>query len=245
MPLDVVDFNKSGVEPRGKFLPLSGIPIYYYLCEACGFCFAPEFQRWSQRDFVDRIYNAGYAEVDPDYAGPRPQANARFIEQLFGNSRGKIRHIDYGAGAGLLSDVLSAAGWESSPYDPFAAQAASRPSGRFELITAFEVFEHVADVSRLMKDLVELMAQESVLLFSTLLSDGEIARNQRLAWWYAAPRNGHISLFSGRSLALALGGAGLNLASFSVGMHLGFRSLPQWASHLTISPAPQAPPAAA
>lgn len=29
-PLDVVDFNKSCEEARGKFLQLSGIAVYYY-----------------------------------------------------------------------------------------------------------------------------------------------------------------------------------------------------------------------
>ena len=38
------------------------------------------------------------------------------------------------------------------------------------------------------------------MLFSTALSDGGLARNQRLRWWYASPRNGHISLFSHRSV---------------------------------------------
>jgi hypothetical protein len=41
------------------------------------------------------------------------------------------------------------------------------------------------------------------VLFSTLLSDGEIVRGRPLRWWYAAPRNGHISLFSAQSLRLA------------------------------------------
>jgi hypothetical protein len=35
-------------------------------------------------------------------------------------------------------------------------------------------------------------------MFSTLLSDGNIKLGQKLTWWYASPRNGHISLFSRR-----------------------------------------------
>ena len=43
----VVDFNKSRIEGSGTFLPLTGIPISYYLCQKCGFCWAPEMNAWS------------------------------------------------------------------------------------------------------------------------------------------------------------------------------------------------------
>jgi hypothetical protein len=236
-PLDVVDFNKSCEEARGKFLPLSGIPVYYHLCEECGFCFAPEFQRWSPGDFSERIYNAGYAQVDPDYAGARPKGNADLVQKLFGKSRGQIRHLDYGGGAGLLSSALNQAGWKSSSYDPFVDRTAAGGLGKFDLVTAFEVFEHAPDVSRLLQEVVGLMDDESLLLFSTLLSDGQIERNKRLTWWYAGPRNGHVSLFSRKSLVLALCSRGLTMGSFSPVLHVGFRRLPPWASHL-MSPAP-------
>ncbi len=66
VPHDVVDFNKSCEEVRGKFLPLSGEPIYYNLCHACGFCFAPSMYHWSSGMFSEKVYNADYATVDPD-----------------------------------------------------------------------------------------------------------------------------------------------------------------------------------
>ena len=55
--LDVVDFNKSCEEVRGKFLGLAGIPVYYALCGKCGFCFAPELSTWKLEEFEERIYN--------------------------------------------------------------------------------------------------------------------------------------------------------------------------------------------
>jgi SAM-dependent methyltransferase len=231
-PLDVVDFNKSCEERRGKFLPLSGVPVYYHLCNGCGFCFAPEFQRWSQQDFAERIYNAGYVEVDPDYTGVRPKHNAGLIGSLFGNARGHVRHLDYGSGAGLLTETLRQAGWNSSAYDPFVDSAAASGGGTYDLITAFEVFEHVADVPGLLQDLDRLLDQDGVMLLSTLLSDGEIATNRRLTWWYASPRNGHISLYSRKSLTLAVARIDLQLGSFSPGLHIAFGDLPGWASHL-------------
>lgn len=231
-PLDAVDFNKSCEEGRGKFLPRSGIPVRYHLCQDCGFCFAPEFRRWSHRDFAERIYNAGYGKVDPDYAEIRPKTNAALIEKLFGKSRDSIRHLDYGGGAGVLSRTLNLSGWQSASYDPFTVPADPVASGPFDLITAFEVFEHVADAPRLVQELAGLMANDGLLFFSTLVSDGEIAPNRKLSWWYAAPRNGHISLFSSRSLELALGARGLLLGSLSPIYHVGFREMPGWASHL-------------
>ncbi len=227
---DTVDFNKSCAESWGVILPDAGVPIDYHLCEACGFCFAPEFARWSAEDFTSRIYNADYATVDPDYAGSRPLGNAGHIHKLFGAAREKIRHLDYGGGAGLLSETLRRRGWQSVSYDPFVNPTDVKGLGTFDLVTAFEVFEHSADIAKLLEELRSLISDGGLLYFSTLLSDGHVARDQRLKWWYGSPRNGHISLFSRRSLAIALKRIGLNLASASPVLHLGFREMPAWAA---------------
>lgn len=232
VPHDVVDFNKSCAESWGTFLPLCGTPIYYYLCEGCGFCFAPEFRHWSPQDFAERIYNEGYGTVDPDYAGARSRGNAELLEKLFGDCREEIRHLDYGGGAGLLSDVLSRRGWESVSCDPFVNPADVRELGTFDLITAFEVFEHSPDIPGLLGELRSLLSPSSLMLISTLLSDGEVAMHKRLTWWYASPRNGHISLFSRNSLVRGLARIGLTLESKSPDMHFAFESVPGWASHL-------------
>lgn len=229
--LDSVDFNKNCEEARGLKLPRSGEPIEYRLCDACGFCFAPEIARWSFRDFEQRIYNDDYEAVDPDYRRARPEANANLLEQLFGSS--KPSHIDYGGGSGVLSAALRDKGWSSRTFDPFVdREVRVRELGRFDLVTAFEVFEHVPDIEVLFADLQSLVAPGGLLLFSTLLSDGEIVRGRPLLWWYAAPRNGHISLFSAQSLRLSLNQRGLNLASASANLHLAYRTVPAWARHL-------------
>jgi 2-polyprenyl-6-hydroxyphenyl methylase/3-demethylubiquinone-9 3-methyltransferase len=84
---DVVDFNKSCEEIRGKFLPLSGVPIYYVQCSNCLFTFAPEFKNWSENDFLEKIYNDQYIEIDPDYSEARPQANCNVLEKPFGGKK--------------------------------------------------------------------------------------------------------------------------------------------------------------
>ena len=228
--LDVVDLNKSCEEARGFFLPASGVPIYYARCDHCGFCFAPEMHRWSIEEFSRRIYNDDYKLVDPDYLEARPKANGQMLAGMFASQSLSIRHLDYGGGNAVLSNMLFAAGWDSTSYDPFVDGPLPGNLGKFNLVTSFEVFEHVPDVQDLISTLSSLVADDGMILFSTLLSDGNLAPNQRVLWWYASPRNGHISLFSRRSLALLGEKEGFELVSFSPNLHAFWRKMPTWAA---------------
>lgn len=229
--LDAVDFNKSCEEARGIHLHKSGMLIRYYLCDACGFCFAPDIATWDKAEFKSRIYNDEYAAVDPDYLQNRPISNANMLDDSLAGAG--IRHIDYGGGSGLLSESLRSKGWNSVSYDPFVnADKQVTDLGQFDLITAFEVFEHVPDVDALFADFKKLTKPDTLIIFSTLLSDGQIARGQSLQWWYASPRNGHISLFSKDSLHCCVQRHGFKLISFSTVLHVAFRSIPSWAERL-------------
>ncbi|NYE59759.1 hypothetical protein FHW58_000911 [Duganella sp. 1224] len=233
VPHDVVDFNKNCEEMHQRFLPLAGWPIYYHRCPECGFVLAPEFQRWSEQDFLHHIYNEEYAAVDPDGAARRPAKDAAFLQQVFGSARKQIRHLDYGGGAGALSAALVKHGWDSASHEPFprAGQQPAAP-GKYNLITALKVFEHVPDVQALLRALTALMEDEALLVFSALLTDGNIKPNTRLTWWHAAPRNGHISLYSRHSLMRLADQYGLQFGSFNNGLHCLFNQLPAWAGPL-------------
>jgi SAM-dependent methyltransferase len=226
---DVVDFNKSCEEANGLRLPSMGVGVYYARCGGCGFCFAPNLCSWPVETFAEHIYNADYAEVDPDYLERRPLANAAHLHALAGTQPFARRHLDYGGGNGLLSRTLQASGWDSASYDPFANSDVEHVAlGRFEFITAFEVFEHVPDPHALMATLKALLSEEGVVYFSTLLSDGEIADGGRLDWWYAAPRNGHISLYARESLSTLGRRYGLQFVSLSAVSHLFISGSPKW-----------------
>lgn len=230
--LDVMDLNKScGV--RGEYPSLAGIPIYYSLCSKCGFCFAPELVTWKLEEFEERIYNDKYVFVDPDYIENRPRANAANLIARFGDRAHSIKHLDYGGGSGLLAKLLRESNWQSISYDPFVDRNIRiEQLGKFDLITAFEVFEHVPDVQKLMSNLRLLLSSNGIIYFSTLLSDGNIHHNQRITWWYASPRNGHISLFSKNSLQVLAQKSGFNFGSDWVGLHVFFTNIPLWANSL-------------
>ncbi len=144
--LDRVDLNKSCEESKGRALPRAGTLVEYLLCAGCGFCFAPVLCRWTIEEFSERIYNEHYEYVDPDYAVTRPSANAADLIHWFGASPPAIAHLDYGGGYGLLSDFLRDSGWNSASYDPFFDRSTPVADlARFDLITAYEVFEHVPE----------------------------------------------------------------------------------------------------
>ena len=231
--LDVVDFNKSCEETKGKFLVLSGIPVYYAICSQCGFCFTPALYAWTLDEFEKNIYNDDYVFVDPDYIETRPRAGAANLLSMFENLPPSIRHLDYGGGKGLLAKILRESNWNSISYDPFVDRDINiEQLGEVELITAYEVFEHVPDVQKLMSNLRSLLSSNGLVLFSTLASDEKIRPFRRLDWWYASPRNGHISLFSRKSLAILAQKNGFKFASFSEGLHVFFTNIPPWAAHL-------------
>ena len=226
--LPPVDLNKNCEERRGLNLPDSGVEIYYSYCPSCGFCFADSLHKKSPEWFKENVYNADYIIVDPEFENSRPVQNAKWLMQMLGNKKDVISHLDYGGGNGVLSKTLAENGWNSTSWDAFYDEERPLDSKKFNLITAFEVFEHVPDQQALMKNIVSLMNEESVFLFSTLLSDGNLRAGERPDWWYASPRNGHISLHSQKSLGVLMMNYKLLIKTRNAGVHMAYFKLPSW-----------------
>ncbi len=229
---DVVDFNRSCLDEQLGRQPLSGIPIYYCLCNQCGFLHAPAFKEWTASDFLQKIYNEEYIKFDPEYVSERPQRVARHLARLFNGKVERIRHLDYGGGNGELSRLLAAEGWDSTSFDPFPEPDKPLAAlGKFNQITAIEVFEHVPNPYEIMGNLIKVMSDECVIFFMTQLNDEALKSSGRLDWWYASPRNGHISLFSSGSLAHLAAMFGLRYHSFDAGTHMFFNGS-AWSNYL-------------
>lgn len=228
----VVDFHKSCLEAQGKQLPLSGIAVYYRRCGSCGFAFTDVFDGWDRKEFQRRIYNADYLQVDPDFVSVRPLANAGIVAETFAAWRDSIRILDFGGGSGLLARTLRERGFSAASYDPFASLDAI-PEGRFDLITCFEVMEHLPQPRETVAEMVGLLKEDGMILFSTLLQPAEFDR-LRLNWWYAAPRNGHISLYTPAALAILFKPHGMRVGSFTAGLHIAFGRVPGFAAHLKL-----------
>jgi SAM-dependent methyltransferase len=226
----VVDFHKNCLNVQHPALALCGAPVYYHRCPVCGFLFTTAFDQFTKEDFLQHIYNSEYILVDPDYAEARPRVNAQTLSELFPGTEPQ-RMLDYGGGEGLLGQLLASTGRRQvDTYDPFVPRFASRPSHRYDCILSFEVFEHTTEPARTLGDINDLLSPEGLILFTTLLQPYDMDQ-LGLNWWYAAPRNGHVSLFSRASLLHLAEPLGFQMVSFSDCFHALFRHVPPFASH--------------
>jgi 2-polyprenyl-6-hydroxyphenyl methylase/3-demethylubiquinone-9 3-methyltransferase len=212
-----VDFHRSCVEPAGLRLAPSGHLVHYHRCGTCGFLFTAALDEWTIEDFAEHVYNAGYAAMDPEYRETRPARMARMVSAAFAASREGLRVLDYGGGDGLLASLLRDAAFDAESWDPFV-EGGAPPDRRYDLITCFEVLEHVPDPHGTAAAIAGLLSPGGMLLFSTLLQPPDIAA-QSMGWWYIGPRNGHVSLFSAESLSRLWAALGMRMDTLSEGLH--------------------------
>jgi 2-polyprenyl-3-methyl-5-hydroxy-6-metoxy-1,4-benzoquinol methylase len=226
----VVDFHKNCEVYRNNALDMSGIPIYYHRCPACGFIFTTAFDHFTNEDFERYIYNAEYPLIDPDYKVARPRGNAGLLCNLFQNAKPR-RMLDYGGGSGVLAETLRRVGFAHvETYDPFVPRFSTKPSDRFDCVVCFEVVEHSTDPASLFGDMNDTLDDSGIILFSTLVQPADIDR-QGLNWWYAAPRNAHVSLYTKTSLYKIGERFGFHFGSFTESYHVFFREIPDFARH--------------
>jgi 2-polyprenyl-6-hydroxyphenyl methylase/3-demethylubiquinone-9 3-methyltransferase len=200
---DVCDFNKS--TDGYRFGP-SGISVTWLRCTTCSFIFADFFDKWTQKDFERFVYNQDYVKVDGEYLGARPKRIAAHVAQLLSGHRA-CSILDYGSGSGLFARHMAELGFPKvENYDPFSSP--KRPVGQFDIITCFEVVEHSPDPLGTFLDLASFLKPGGLVMLGTALQPPEIGII-RTSWWYAAPRNGHLSLYSDHALAVVAGRAGL------------------------------------
>ncbi len=220
-PFDVVDFNKfcSGTNFYG--FGTAGIPVTYYRCPWCRFLFTRFFDDWSPEDFRRFVYNDDYVRVDGAYVSARPKKDAEAVAALLDGLPKNLRILDYGSGSGIFGRELGARGYSDvTSYDPFAQP--EPPSGDFDLVTLFEVIEHVPDSQAVLRDVQRMLRPGAAILFSSGFQPPHIT-TLRGNWWYVGPRNGHCSIFSIDAMAMVVERLGLSLRGES-----GLCALQSW-----------------
>ena len=173
----------------------------YFRCSRCGFI-QTETPHWLGEAYESAItsLDVGLVQRNLDLA----KLTEKIIDQVFDR---EARFLDFAGGYGLFVRLMRDKGYNFFRQDKFCPNLFAAnydlndlpPSTRFELVTAFEVFEHLPDPCQETQRMLEL--SDSVFFTTEMVPSSPIARSED--WWYFAPETGqHISFFSTNALEI-------------------------------------------
>lgn len=171
--------------------------ITYFQCTKCDFI-QTENPYWLKEAYASAITSI---DIGLLYRNLFNLPITSAVINKYSNPLGKF--IDYGGGYGIFTRLMRDKGFEYFRQDLYCENLFAKhfdindlsTKGKFEMLTAFEVFEHLADPQ---EELEKMLQYSDNIFFSTELTlPGRIDKN----WWYFMPQTGqHISLYSRKSL---------------------------------------------
>ena len=208
---------QSAASPYFQAPILGKYNVQYFRCSNCQFIFT-ESPYW-----LDEAYNSAITRLDIGLVG-RNELMTPVVKMIINKwFNPNSRFIDYGGGYGMLVRMLRDRGYDFYRQDIHCENlyaesfdTADVPPFRAELLTAFEVFEHLIDP---VKELEKMLALSDNILFSTVVQPSADVSPD--SWWYVAPEIGqHVSLYSRASLYKLAERLGLNYVWNEQSVHL-------------------------
>lgn len=191
--------------------------VRYYRCSSCGFV-QTEDPYWLNEAYSETINKTDVGLVNRNF---KYSIITKSIILAFFDRSGSF--IDYGGGYGLFVRLMRDYGFDFHWHDHFcpnlfAAGLESTLShdAKHELLTAFEVFEHLANPLDEISNMLDLSKS---IFFSTALLPSDIPKPCN--WWYYGLEHGqHVSFFTHRSLLCIAKQFGLNMYTDGRSLHL-------------------------
>jgi SAM-dependent methyltransferase len=185
-------------------------------CSKCAFVFTPDVTPQYLKD----LYAAGYH--GPEDGGPKKgwKKNISFLKpalQLLPS--GPLHILDFGTGQDLAPDALRKLGHKVTAVDiaPPIRPHPDRLTGdilelnlkaeQFDLVYAFQVFEHLPDPHSILEELLKLLKPEGLLLIHTDMETEARLDNEFRDWWYVAPPD-HCSFYRPQTFEMAVKNTG-------------------------------------
>jgi Methyltransferase domain len=203
----------SGLAFRAKIL--GKYDAGYYRCGSCGFM-QTEDPHWLPESYASAITAIDIGPINRAITGARLSEGI-----ILGHFDPAARFVDYGGGHGVLTRLMRDRGFDFYWQDRyceniFAKQFVARPDAGFELLTAFEVFEHLVDP---LVEIEMMLRYAGNILFSTLIVPQGVRTVED--WWYFAPEHGqHVAFYTIDALRHIARRFALHLASDGGGTHL-------------------------
>jgi hypothetical protein len=208
-----VCLSKSGFFARSRIL--HKYDVAYYRCEHCGFIQTEE-PYWLGEAYTEVINDNDVGIVSRNLFASK--ITRVFASYLF-NPKGK--YLDYGGGCGLFVRLMRDSGFDFYWSDRFSENLLARgfeddSRTKYEMVTAFEVFEHFAHPG---EDIKNLLNWSHNLLFTTTLLPPQVPKPED--WYYYEIDHGqHISFYTAKTLALLANQHGLRFYTNHRYLHL-------------------------
>jgi glycosyltransferase involved in cell wall biosynthesis len=191
--------------------------VDYFQCSNCGFVQTEE-PYW-----LDEAYSQPIASSDVGLAFRNLSFSQITKNLLFNFFNHQARFLDYGGGYGLFVRLMRDAGFDFYWLDKFCQNIFAQgfeidaaANNQFELVTAFEVFEHLVHPIDELEELLKI--SRNILLSTELLPQSNPKPNE---WWYYVLHEGqHVSLYTAKSLSILAAKFNLNFYSNGSSLHL-------------------------
>lgn len=197
---------------------LNKYDVEYFRCNNCEYVFT-ENPFW-----LNEAYNSAITALDIGLLN-RNIKNTKLVEWLINNYLNpNSKFLDYAGGYGVFVRLMRDTGFDFYRSDLYCENLFANgfdekdlnSLDHFELITAFEFFEHLDNPLIEFKKLIEKC---DYLLFTTELNN--YTDDKMLDWWYMSFETGqHISFYTQKTLEFLANKFGLYLYTDSVNTHL-------------------------
>jgi hypothetical protein len=192
-------------------------PADYLRCTNCGFV-QTSHPHWLKESYAAAIT---CTDIGPVWRADYLSKITKTIIHSFENPDGIF--LDYGAGYGIFVRKMRDLGYDFRWLDKYCEnlfakgfEAAALSKTKYELATAFEVFEHFHDPAQ---QIAEILEHSSEVFFTTdLISQRPPPLNE---WHYYAPEHGqHVAFYTEKSLSLFAQKFGLCFFTNGINLHL-------------------------
>lgn len=171
--------------------------VKYFKCNNCGYLFT-EDPFWLDEAYSRSINLSDTGLLDRNIYFSK--VLSVLIYFCF-NKNGSF--LDYAGGYGVFTRLMRDIGFDFYWHDPYTKNLFAngfekdlKSNSRFELLTAFEVFEHLVNPK---EELEKMLGFSSTIIYSTELMPQEVPDPKE--WWYYGFNHGqHISFYTEKTL---------------------------------------------
>ncbi len=187
---------------------LNKYDVKYFKCDKCGYLFT------EQPFWLDEAYKSPINISDTGIMARNIYFSKIVSSILYFCFNKRAKFLDYAGGYGIFTRLMRDIGFDFYWHDDYTTNLLARgfemkkDENKYELLTAFEVFEHLSDPVEEIKKMAEL---SDSILFSTVTLPQEIPSTD---WWYYGFEHGqHISFYSEKTLSTIAKKFGMNFYS--------------------------------